>query len=212
MRNGRLLDQLRHEAAHDALTGLPNRAHFQRATADALLAAESGDARGQHRAAVMIMDLDGFKEVNDTLGHTQGDLVLKEVARRLSIAAQGAATVARIGGDEFAVLVERAFDPEYATAVARRLLATLEQPVVLESLDIALSASLGIACRRSTAPTSRTCSSAPTSRCTAPRPTPPASPCTRRDRTPARRSGWRWSATCAARWTTASSTCTSSPR
>ena len=145
LRNGRLLDQLRHEAAHDALTGLPNRAHFQRATEEALQHAESGDARGRHRTAVMIMDLDGFKEVNDTLGHTQGDLVLREVATRLEAASEGAAQVARIGGDEFAILVDRAFDLEYAMAVARRLLATLERPIALEGLDVALSGSLGIA-------------------------------------------------------------------
>ncbi|MCW2666281.1 MAG: putative Diguanylate cyclase/phosphodiesterase, partial [Frankiales bacterium] len=102
LRNGRLVDQLRHDSLHDALTGLPNRNLLLRSVSDALSLLEQGIVPG---IAVMIMDLDGFKEVNDTLGHQQGDALLREVAGRLVGAAGEGAVVARLGGDEFAVLL-----------------------------------------------------------------------------------------------------------
>ena len=143
LQSGRLVEQLVHETLHDRLTGLPNRASFKRSVEEALEAAAASDRRT--RTAVMIMDVDGFKDVNDDLGHHEGDAVLKLLASRLATAAAAVATVARIGGDEFAALVPHAFDDEIVRGIARGLLASLEQTVPVGRLEIALSASLGIA-------------------------------------------------------------------
>ena len=142
LQNGRLIDRLRHEALHDALTGLPNRVLVTRRVAEALAAMKPG---GDPGVAAMIMDLDGFKEVNDTLGHHQGDRLLIEVARRLDDAAGDDVLVARLGGDEFAVLVPECPDLAYAVAVGQRLLHSLEHPVRLDDLDVSVGASLGVA-------------------------------------------------------------------
>jgi diguanylate cyclase (GGDEF)-like protein len=144
LQNGRLIDRLRHEALHDGLTGLPNRVLVQRSIVEALDALDARPDAGPG-VAVMILDLDGFKEVNDTLGHQHGDLLLIEVAARLRDAAGGDAVVARLGGDEFAVLVPRCVDAAYATAVGSRMLQALELPVSLDGLDVAIGASLGVA-------------------------------------------------------------------
>jgi predicted signal transduction protein with EAL and GGDEF domain len=98
LQNGRLIDQLRFEASHDVLTGLPNRAFLHSAMQQAIADQASG-----HRIGIMIMDLDGFKEVNETLGHEQGDVLLQHVADRLRVAAPPSTVVARLGGDEFAI-------------------------------------------------------------------------------------------------------------
>jgi diguanylate cyclase (GGDEF)-like protein len=141
LQNGELIDKLRHEAMHDALTGLPNRAFLQRRLSALLDDLADGRADG---AAVMILDLDGFKEVNDTLGHQQGDLLLVEVGERLRTAVGPAGLVARLGGDEFAVLLEGS-DEDRAVRLGRRVLRSLEQPVVLESLEVEVGGSLGLA-------------------------------------------------------------------
>jgi diguanylate cyclase (GGDEF)-like protein len=142
LQNGELIDRLRHEAVHDALTKLPNRAYLQRQLAGALDDVTEGRAAG---AAVMILDLDGFKEVNDTLGHQQGDLLLVEVAERLTSAVGGVATVTRLGGDEFAVLLTGTADEDRAVQIGRRALRALEQPVDLDGLEVEVSGSIGIA-------------------------------------------------------------------
>jgi diguanylate cyclase (GGDEF)-like protein len=142
LQNGELMDQLRHEAVHDALTGLPNRAALQNRLGTALEEVADGRSPG---VAVMILDLDGFKEVNDTLGHQQGDALLVEVGARLRAAVDPAALVARLGGDEFAVLLDGADDEDRAVRVARRLLHALEQPIALDGLEIEVGASLGLA-------------------------------------------------------------------
>ena len=142
LRNGELLGQLRHEALHDALTGLPNREHLQRRVAAALDDVAAGRTSG---ATVMILDLDDFKEVNDTLGHQQGDILLTEVATRLSAVVGTTGTVARLGGDEFAILLPTTADEERVLRVGRRILRALEQPMALDGLDIEVSGSLGIA-------------------------------------------------------------------
>jgi diguanylate cyclase (GGDEF)-like protein len=142
LQNGRLVDMLRHEALHDALTGLPNRVALQRRLTTALEEVADGTSTG---AAVMILDLDDFKEVNETLGHEQGDLLLTEVGARLSATVGTGATVARLGGDEFAVLLTGRADEERAVQVGRRLLRSLEQPILLDGLEVAVSGSLGIA-------------------------------------------------------------------
>jgi diguanylate cyclase (GGDEF)-like protein len=125
-----------HQARHDALTGLPNRA-FLRQRLDAVLPAEAS-------AALLLMDLDGFKEINDTFGHHYGDVLLECVGPRLMGAVRPSDTVARLGGDEFAVLLPD-IDAAGARAVAARILACFEQPFLLEHQPILVGASLGIA-------------------------------------------------------------------
>jgi diguanylate cyclase (GGDEF)-like protein len=142
LRNGELIGRLRHDSLHDALTGLPNRTLLQRELATALEEVTAGRMPG---AGVMILDLDGFKEVNDTLGHQQGDSLLAEVAARLAAAVGDAGTVARLGGDEFAVLLPATADEVHVLRVGRRILRALEQPIPLEGLDVEIGASIGIA-------------------------------------------------------------------
>jgi diguanylate cyclase (GGDEF)-like protein len=142
LQNGELIEKLRHEALHDSLTGLPNRT-FLRASLDAALDdVHAGRASG---VAVMILDLDRFKEVNDILGHQQGDLLLVEVGRRLTSAIGRAGTVVRLGGDEFAALLPDMADEEQALRVAGRALRALELPVVVDGLEIDVSGSIGVA-------------------------------------------------------------------
>ena len=142
LQNGKLMDQLRHEAIHDALTGLPNRTALQRQMTAALEDVADGRSPG---AAVMILDLDRFKEVNDTLGHQHGDQLLIEVGARLRTAVGPAGFVARLGGDEFAILLSETDDEDRALRVGRRLLRSLEQPVSLEGLEVEVGGSLGLA-------------------------------------------------------------------
>ncbi|MGY1724583.1 putative bifunctional diguanylate cyclase/phosphodiesterase [Blastococcus sp. SYSU DS0533] len=142
LQNGELIDKLRHEALHDALTGLPNRAYLQRRMGVALDDVADGRSAG---AAVMILDLDGFKEVNDTLGHQQGDLLLVEVGTRLVTAVGKAGVVARLGGDEFAVLLAGTADEDRAVHVGRRILHALEYPVALDGMEVEVGGSMGIA-------------------------------------------------------------------
>jgi diguanylate cyclase (GGDEF)-like protein len=142
LRNGELIGQLRHEALHDALTGLPNRLSLQRRLGTALEDVAAGRTTG---AAVMILDLDDFKEVNDTLGHQQGDHLLVEIASRLTAAVGPAGTVARLGGDEFAILVPDTGDEDQVLRVGRRVLRALEQPVSLDGLEVEVGGSMGVA-------------------------------------------------------------------
>ncbi|HET7230300.1 MAG TPA: EAL domain-containing protein [Longimicrobium sp.] len=133
-------EALRRSAFYDALTGLPNRALFL----DRLEKAAARTSRGTHPFAVMFLDLDRFKLVNDSLGHHMGDELLVSVARRLEGCMRPGDTVARLGGDEFAVLLEDVEGTEVATAVADRILAVLDQPVSLEGHDVFPSASIGV--------------------------------------------------------------------
>ena len=135
-----LEDQLRHQAFHDALTGLANRALFRDRVQQALL-----DQRRQGEfTAVLYLDLDDFKTVNDSLGHSLGDQLLCAVAERLLGCVRAEDTVARLGGDEFAVLVKRT-DGAASLAVARRISEELRAPVVLQGREVTVSVSLGIA-------------------------------------------------------------------
>ena len=130
-----------HQALHDSLTDLPNRTLFHDRVHQALAA-----ARREHvPAAVMIMDLDRFKEVNDTLGHASGDELLKQVGLRLRHTLRESDTVARLGGDEFGVLLPKVLDAEAAVAVARKLRTTLEEPFTIHGLALQMEASIGIA-------------------------------------------------------------------
>jgi diguanylate cyclase (GGDEF)-like protein len=126
-----------HAARHDSLTGLPNRAAFHEEVTSVL-----GDARTP--ACVLLMDLDRFKDVNDTLGHRYGDLLLVQVAQRFRAAIGEDGTIARLGGDEFA-LVGRGRDREGAAALAERIAAVLREPFHLEQMVVDAQASIGIA-------------------------------------------------------------------
>jgi diguanylate cyclase (GGDEF)-like protein len=130
--------QLHHLAFHDPLTGLANRALFLDRLEHALDRAE----RTRQPVSVAFVDLDGFKAVNDSLGHAAGDALLVGVAGRLRGALRSADTLARLGGDEFAVLVEQGDD---ATRAARRLLGTLREPFHVHGRAVAVSASIGVA-------------------------------------------------------------------
>ncbi len=130
-----------HQALHDSLTDLPNRTLFHDRVHQALASAR----RDHVPAAVMIMDLDRFKEVNDTLGHASGDELLKQVGLRLRESLRESDTVARLGGDEFGVLLPKVLDAEAAVAVARKLRTTLEEPLTIHGLALQMEASIGIA-------------------------------------------------------------------
>ena len=137
----RQADENEHQALHDALTDLPNRTLFHDRVQQALSAAK----REHVPAAVMIMDLDRFKEVNDTLGHASGDELLKQVGLRLRGLLRESDTVARLGGDEFGILLPKVLDAEAAVAVARKLRLMLEEPFTIHGLALQMEASIGIA-------------------------------------------------------------------
>jgi diguanylate cyclase (GGDEF)-like protein len=130
---------IQREAAslHDSLTGLPNRVMFRQSVSTML------QADTEH-AALMLIDLDYFKEINDTLGHHVGDLVITETAARLSAAVAGQAVVARLGGDEFAVLVPTA-DPDEISSLSNTILVALSSPFVVEDMRVDMGASIGVA-------------------------------------------------------------------
>jgi diguanylate cyclase (GGDEF)-like protein len=140
-RERQVLDELAHAATHDSLTGLPNRALFS----DRLEMALAGAARSGERVALLFLDLDRFKTVNDALGHLAGDQLLREVAGRLAAAVRPGDTVARLGGDEFAVLCPNLSTPTAASAVAARVVAALRPPVSLAQRRVHPSASVGLA-------------------------------------------------------------------
>jgi diguanylate cyclase (GGDEF)-like protein/PAS domain S-box-containing protein len=134
-------EAIRHQALHDELTGLPNRTLFLDRVAHAL---ERSDRHPQ-QLAVFGIDVDHFKLVNDTLGHEAGDELLRLIATRLASAIRRSDTLARVGRDEFAVLCEDLPSEVVATRIAKQLMAAFEEPVVLDSDDQIVSASIGIA-------------------------------------------------------------------
>jgi diguanylate cyclase (GGDEF)-like protein/PAS domain S-box-containing protein len=136
-----LQERLRFQAEHDPLTGLPNRTLFRAALDEAFAA----DPLGGHRIGVCYLDLDGFKVVNDTLGHEVGDRLLVKVAARLQrCVSETGHLVARTGGDEFVILVRDSTGPEAVVAVAERVLAELTRPVYVDGCRLSVSASIGI--------------------------------------------------------------------
>ena len=134
-------EQIRYRADHDALTGLPNRALF----ADRLGSALAGASRHGHRFALLAVDLDYFKAVNDRLGHLAGDALLVETAARLQACVRESDTVARLGGDEFAVILTEITGQADAEEVAARICASIARPFVLAEGEACVSASVGIA-------------------------------------------------------------------
>jgi diguanylate cyclase (GGDEF)-like protein/PAS domain S-box-containing protein len=136
-----LEDQLSHQAFHDNLTSLANRALFKDRVEHAL----KRTLRQTPSVAVLFLDLDGFKEVNDSLGHAAGDRLLIQVSQRLAASVRPGDTVARFGGDEFAVLIEDATDEPELDAVAERILEDLRQPFFINDRELHVRGSMGIA-------------------------------------------------------------------
>ena len=127
-------------ALHDALTRLPNRAFL----VERLGRMQAQAARAQHALAVLFLDLDNFKNINDSLGHHAGDRLLREIARRLSATVRQADMVARLGGDEFVVVLAEIAEPEDAARVAAKLLDTVAAPLALDGHTVSVSCSIGI--------------------------------------------------------------------
>jgi diguanylate cyclase len=137
----RQAEQLSRLAQFDELTGLANRSLFQ----DRLERALAWARRHDRLVAVMILDFNGFKAVNDRLGHVAGDRLLALMGRRLSERLRETDTVARLGGDEFAILIENLAKPEHAALVARKLLDTVAPPAMVDGQEVTVTASLGVA-------------------------------------------------------------------
>ncbi|MGW4689173.1 putative bifunctional diguanylate cyclase/phosphodiesterase [Streptomyces sp. NPDC004244] len=143
----RLQAQLQHSAEHDPLTDLPNRALFTRRVRQAL----SGRRAGDHSTAVLFIDLDGFKAVNDSIGHQAGDELLVEAARRLQDSVRAGDTAARLGGDEFAALIlgdgsrDRSAREYQVHEIADRLRTTLSRPYRIGGSEVRVAASIGVA-------------------------------------------------------------------
>ncbi len=133
--------QLRHLATHDALTSLPNRILLDDRMSQCIEQAK----RAGEGFAVCVLDLDRFKHVNDSLGHRAGDELLKQVARRLQSVVRGADTVARIGGDEFVVILGQARSPEDAERVGSKIIEEMRAPVRIGELDVHVAVSIGVA-------------------------------------------------------------------
>ncbi len=133
--------KLEYQSLHDALTLLPNRTLYHDRLDQAILIAR----RNTQSFALMALDLDRFKEINDSLGHHAGDLVLQETAERLKTALRHSDTVARMGGDEFALLLPTATSAEEAAVVAKKILLLLNEPLVIDGRSINIGASIGIA-------------------------------------------------------------------
>lgn len=133
-------EQLHHLAHHDNLTGLPNRLLLK----DRLDQSFKRARREKCQVAVLFLDLDEFKKINDTLGHKVGDEVLKQAARRIQALLRKGDTVARLGGDEFVILLDRLDRAEDASLVARKVLSTLQQPFTIANRELYIGVSIGI--------------------------------------------------------------------
>ena len=133
-------ERIQYLATHDGLTGLPNRAMFSQLLG---LAVETA-RRYDRKFAVLFIDLDRFKLINDTLGHDAGDVLLREVAARLREAVRASDVVARLGGDEFVVLVQEVGEPAQVAAIARNILSVIMRPVVILGQECRVTASVGV--------------------------------------------------------------------
>jgi diguanylate cyclase (GGDEF)-like protein len=137
----RMQEDMKRKAMHDQLTGLPNRAMFMESLERAVRKAK----RRQGRFSVLFIDLDHFKQVNDTMGHAAGDRLLQAMAERLASAVRQSDLVARLAGDEFVVLIEDHKGPEEVMIVAQKVVGFLQRPVLLEWREVSISGSVGIA-------------------------------------------------------------------
>jgi diguanylate cyclase (GGDEF)-like protein/PAS domain S-box-containing protein len=135
------VERIQHMANHDALTGLPNRQLFT----DRLMHATKLAKRNDKPLVLMFVDLDKFKPINDTLGHDAGDVVLIEIAKRFKSLIREADTVARIGGDEFVILLEEIDTPQSANIVAQKILDSFQEPILAAGQKCYLGASIGMA-------------------------------------------------------------------
>ncbi len=141
MRREQAEKQLKHDAMHDMLTGLPNRTMFQSKLTQALFRVRQST---RYMFAVLYLDLDRFKVINDTLGHAHGDQLLITVARRLENCVRPKDTIARLGGDEFSVLLDDVQSLNHVIDIAKLILAKLSQPVNLNGRGVVTGASIGI--------------------------------------------------------------------
>ena len=133
-------DKLRYLANYDSLTGLPNRTLFMERIQHAIDVAH----RNKHQMAVVFLDLDNFKSINDTLGHASGDILLKEIGKRLSSSIRDCDTAARLGADEFALILEQVNHTSEILPIAERILSYIAKPLNLAGSQVSLSASIGI--------------------------------------------------------------------
>src|SRR5581483_2694048 len=136
----RAQDRIQYLATHDGLTDLPNRVMFSQVLNIAIESAR----RYKRHFAVLFLDLDRFKIINDTLGHEAGDTLLKEMARRIHDNLRASDVVARLGGDEFVVLVQEVTEPEQVAIVARKLLSAVMKPLVIVGQECRITASIGV--------------------------------------------------------------------
>jgi len=141
LQNSRLVEHIRHQAMYDLITGLPNKRMLEDRVAAALAQSE----RTGNGFTLFFLDLDRFKNVNDTLGHAVGDQLLKQVAQRLLATLREEDTVARLGGDEFAVLLPRIESVDVATVIADKVWAALQEPFLLGSQQLFITSSIGLA-------------------------------------------------------------------
>jgi len=137
----RITEELRHMAQHDSLTGLPNRALFSDRVQNKLAHAR----RHARRFALIFLDLDKFKPINDKYGHSVGDLLLRQVARRLQDSIRASDTVGRLGGDEFVLLVGELTDAADALALAEKIRQEVRRPYTINGHQLTISCSLGVA-------------------------------------------------------------------
>ena len=133
-------DEIEHLAYHDALTGLPNRPLFF----DRLIVALAQATRGQHKVAVFFLDLDRFKDINDSLGHSLGDALLKAVSDRIRHCVREGDTLARFGGDEFTLLIPRIDQIEDVAKIAQKIIDTLKIPFVIHDRELFVTTSIGV--------------------------------------------------------------------
>lgn len=134
------LDRIHHLAYFDSITKLPNRI----ALLEVLDQCIKNTYQSESSFAFLMLDLDGFKAVNDLLGHAEGDLLLHEMARRIERSVRPTDTVARLGGDEFAILLSQVKDPKNAGMVAKKILESIKQPILIRGTELFISASIGI--------------------------------------------------------------------
>jgi diguanylate cyclase (GGDEF)-like protein len=142
LENARLYAEIQHQALHDGLTGLANRVLFRDRVAHAIDRSTGREGGG---FAILFIDLDDFKTLNDTLGHARGDDVLVATAQRVETTLRPSDTAARLGGDEFAVLLEGVVDEELALSIAVRLADTLREPLEINGASVTVAASIGVA-------------------------------------------------------------------